>query len=100
LTQLNEQRLHTPWQHKVFTKLLGLQYKIQYRPGTENCVVDALSRRATADCQAILVFVPQWLMDVQASYTLDSDAQSLLAKLSLDPNVVPHYTLQNGLGGQ
>jgi hypothetical protein len=28
LTQLNEQRLHTPWQHKVFTKLLVLQYKI------------------------------------------------------------------------
>lgn len=35
LTQLNEQRLHTPWQHKVFTKLLGLQYKILYRPGSE-----------------------------------------------------------------
>jgi hypothetical protein len=28
LTQLNEQRLHTPWQHKVFTKLLGLQYRV------------------------------------------------------------------------
>eukprot|EP00267_Zea_mays_P041848 XP_020393779.1 uncharacterized protein LOC103628713 [Zea mays] len=97
LTQLNEQRLHTPWQHKVFTKLLGLQYKIQYRPGSENRVADALSRRATADCQAISVSVPQWLLDVQASYTLDSDAQSLLAKLSLDPNAVPHYTLQNGL---
>jgi hypothetical protein len=26
LSQLNEQRLHTPWQHKIFTKLLGLQY--------------------------------------------------------------------------
>jgi hypothetical protein len=30
LSQLSEQRLHTPWQHKVFTKLLGLQYKIIY----------------------------------------------------------------------
>ena len=38
LTQLNEQRLHIPWQHKVFTKLLGLQYKVQYRPGSENRV--------------------------------------------------------------
>jgi hypothetical protein len=27
LAQLNDQRLHTVWQHKVFTKLLGLQYK-------------------------------------------------------------------------
>lgn len=36
LSQLNEQHLHTPWQHKVFTKLLGLQYKIHYRSGSEN----------------------------------------------------------------
>ena len=26
LVQLSEQRLHTPWQQKVFTKLIGLQY--------------------------------------------------------------------------
>jgi hypothetical protein len=31
LTQLNEQHLHTQWQQKVFTKLLGLQYKIIYK---------------------------------------------------------------------
>lgn len=30
LSHLNEQRLHTPWQRKVFTKLLGLQYKTEY----------------------------------------------------------------------
>jgi hypothetical protein len=46
LTQLNEQRLHTVWQHKVFTKLLGLQYKIIYRKGVENSVADGLSRKA------------------------------------------------------
>jgi hypothetical protein len=45
LAQLNEQRLHTVWQHKVFTKLLGLQYKIIYKKGFENHVVDALSRK-------------------------------------------------------
>jgi hypothetical protein len=31
LTQLNEQRLHTLWQHKVYSKLAGLQYKIIYK---------------------------------------------------------------------
>jgi hypothetical protein len=31
LAQLNEQRIHTVWQHKVFTKLMGLQYKIIYK---------------------------------------------------------------------
>jgi hypothetical protein len=28
LVHLNEQCLHTPWQQKVFAKLLGLQYSI------------------------------------------------------------------------
>jgi len=44
LVHLNEQRLHTAWQQKVFSKLLGLQYKILYKKGSENGVADALSR--------------------------------------------------------
>ena len=31
LIQLTEQRLHTHWQQKVFSKLLGLQYRIIYK---------------------------------------------------------------------
>lgn len=45
LIHLNEQRLNTAWQQKVFTKLLGLQYKIIYKKGRENRAADALSRR-------------------------------------------------------
>jgi hypothetical protein len=36
LVHLSDQRLHTIWQQKVFTKLLGLQYRIVYKPGNEN----------------------------------------------------------------
>jgi hypothetical protein len=35
----------TSWQQKVFTKLLGLNYRIVYKKGSENRVIDALSRR-------------------------------------------------------
>jgi hypothetical protein len=49
LIHLNEQRLHTPWQQKVFTKLLGLDYKIVYKQGSDNSVADALSRRASTE---------------------------------------------------
>jgi hypothetical protein len=97
LTQLNEQCLHTPWKHKVFTKLLGLQYKVQYRPGSENRVADALSRCVPTDLQALSTVVPQWLLDVQASYDHDAEAQSLLSRLSVDPAAVPHFTLKVGL---
>jgi hypothetical protein len=43
LVQLTEQRLHTTWQLKVLTRLIGLQYKIVYRKGADNGAADALS---------------------------------------------------------
>jgi hypothetical protein len=45
LVHLNEQRLHTLWQQKVFYKMLGLRYKVVYRRGVDNGIADALSRR-------------------------------------------------------
>ena len=43
LIHVTDQRLHTPWQLKMYSKLAGLQYKVVYKPGTTNQVVDALS---------------------------------------------------------
>jgi hypothetical protein len=34
LTQLTEERLRTHWQQKVFSKLFGIQYKVEYEKGT------------------------------------------------------------------
>jgi hypothetical protein len=97
LSQLNEQRLHTPWQHKVFTKLLGLQYRVQYRPGTENRAADALSRYGPAEINAVSVVIPQWLTDIQQTYDSDSKTKELVAKLAIDPAAVAHFSLKDGL---
>ncbi|WVZ69878.1 LOW QUALITY PROTEIN: hypothetical protein U9M48_018599 [Paspalum notatum var. saurae] len=99
LAHLSEQRLHTIWQQKVFTKLLGLQYRIVYKKGIENGVADALSRRAhiPAVCNALSVASPVWLQSVLQSYTNDADAQSKLARLAIDSEAVPHFSLHNGL---
>jgi hypothetical protein len=43
LAHLNDQHLHTTWQHKALSKMLGLQYMIVYRKGTDNTTVDPLS---------------------------------------------------------
>lgn len=65
LTHLNEQRLHTAWQQKVFTRLLGLQYKILYRKGTNNGAADALSRRShPGQLFAVSSIKHQWLEEV------------------------------------
>ena len=42
---LLEQRLTTIVQHKWLTKLLGLDYEIQYKKGVENIVANVLTRR-------------------------------------------------------
>ncbi|XP_019265828.1 PREDICTED: uncharacterized protein LOC109243359 [Nicotiana attenuata] len=42
---LLEQKITTALQQKGLTKLLGLDYEVQYKKGTENRVADALSRR-------------------------------------------------------
>jgi hypothetical protein len=62
LSHLTEQRLHTPWQHKVFTKLLRLHYRIQYKKGTDNTAADALSRRPhpTGHLYSLSVASPAW----------------------------------------
>ena len=44
LIHLNDQRLHTVWQQRVFAKLLGLQYRIIYKKGCDNSAADSLSR--------------------------------------------------------
>lgn len=54
LVHLDDQRLHTPWQHKALTKLLGLQYKNCYKKGNENRASDALSRKHVVEHQQLM----------------------------------------------
>ena len=98
LIHLNEQRLHTPWQQKVFTKLLGLHYKIIYKKGLDNNAADALSRCPTTDkLLAISTVQPQWLEEIQSSYVSDPVATKLLSQLAIHPEGVPQYSLAHGI---
>jgi hypothetical protein len=99
LASLSENRLHTPWQQKVFTKLLGLQFRIQYRRGSENRVADALSRRPhpAEHALALSSIQPLWMQEISDSYQADTRARELLQKLSINPAVVPGFTLRDGI---
>jgi hypothetical protein len=57
-------------QQKVFSKLLGLQYKIVYKKGVENKVADASSRKSSHSsyCAAISSCTPLWMTEVMNGY--------------------------------
>uniref|UniRef100_A0A0A8XQA2 Uncharacterized protein n=1 Tax=Arundo donax TaxID=35708 RepID=A0A0A8XQA2_ARUDO len=101
LAHLNEQRFHTPWQQKVFTKFLGFQYRIIYKKGSDNRVANALSRRGPDSVQvlAVAMYKPQWLEEVSAGYQNqnESSVQDILAKLAISPSAVPLFSLKDGL---
>lgn len=80
LVNLTEQRLHTAWQQKALTKLMGLDYKIVYKKGTDNHAADALSRRPVSNSSiyAISTVQPAWLQEIVHSYSADPSCQTLL----------------------
>lgn len=99
LAQLDEQRLHTPWQKKMFTRLLGLQYRIVYKRGVDNSAADALSRHPQMQftCSAVSSCTPQWITDIAESYRTDEIASAMIAKLAIDGSAVPHFSWHNGI---
>nr|XP_027071740.1 uncharacterized protein LOC113696535 [Coffea arabica] len=107
LKHLLEQKLTHPLQHKWLTKLLGLDYEIQYKKGADNGVADALSRRRFEDpledmavshtMYAISSVQPAWMQELVASYEGDNEAQQKIAQLLLDPNAVSDYHLDRGM---
>lgn len=100
LMHLSEQRLHTPWQHKAFTKLLGLTYKICYCKGAQNAAADALSRKFQDDTDELMHVSscqPSWLQEVEQGYHSDPFSTQLLTELSLSPSAREHYSLQAGI---
>jgi hypothetical protein len=98
---LDDQRLSTPWQQKALTKLLGLQYKIQYKQGSANQVVDALSRRPNMDQDttnahlntvSMSTITPDWLLQVTQGYDQDPTAKKILTQLAVGGQLA-HYTI-------
>jgi hypothetical protein len=98
LIHLNEKCLHTPWQQKVFSKLLGLCYKVVYRRGSENQAADALSHRDHPEqLNAISSLVHLWLDRLCLWYPTDVEAKALLSQLLLDGSARPPFQLKDGI---
>jgi hypothetical protein len=98
ISYLNDQNLHSDLQRKAMTRLMGLQFKILYKPSKENLVADALSQVAHLYAiQEVAVVQPQWVQEVLNSYAADPKAQQLLTELAIvNPNA-KGFNLHQGL---
>lgn len=87
LNHLLEQMINTAMQHNRLSKLLGLDYRVEYKKGIENKVVDVLSRREEqdiiefTDLTAFSELVPSWVQDIQDIYLGDTWIEGLKKKL-------------------
>jgi hypothetical protein len=100
LVHLGQQKLQQGLQQKAFIKLMGLQYRIVYKKGKENKVVDALSRQVPAnpeELQAISTSIPRWLEIVVEGYHQDPEARQLLAELSISSPNIKGCSLTDGV---
>ena len=82
LKHLLEQRLTHTLQHKGLCKLLGLDYTVQYKGGSQNLAADALSRRESHKgvevLSALSEIIPSWIEELKKSYENDSWAQQVI----------------------
>lgn len=95
LKYIQEQRLVEGIQHKLLVKLLGFNYKVEYKRGRENRVADTLSRVShEKEIMAITQAVPVWMEQVTSTY---EKCLELITQLSIDSNAVPTYSFSNGI---
>jgi hypothetical protein len=98
LCNLGDQQLDTDLQRKAMSKLVGLQFKFQYKKGVDNGAADALSRvgHLLSAC-ALSICQPRWIQEVTNSYETNSKAQELLAHLALASPNEEGYSLHQGV---
>jgi hypothetical protein len=84
---------------KSVRQTYGFAVQDNLQTGIENRVADALSRKSShaMECAALSVVSPSWIQEVVSGYDKDAHALYLVTKLSIDPNAVPHFTLNSGL---
>ena len=98
LKHLLEQKLSTPFQQFWLSKLMGFDYVIQYKSGSDNLVADALSRVSSSSLllMAISSIQSDLMGLIEQSWTADSHLQGIIQQKQQDATAFPKYQLING----
>nr|GEV27077.1 zinc finger, C3HC [Tanacetum cinerariifolium] len=98
LKYLLDQRITTPTQMKWLPKLMGFDYEVVYKKGSENGAADALSRVENSS-ELLQLFVStvstELMQKVKNSWMVDSTLNSILVALQNGLSTKKHYTLVN-----
>ncbi|KAJ8752156.1 hypothetical protein K2173_003764 [Erythroxylum novogranatense] len=78
---LLEQRITTPTQARWLPKLMGYDYRIEYRKGRDNQGADALSRMGEYYMTTITLPIPAWWKDLQEEVRTDPAYATAIQKL-------------------
>lgn len=98
LCNLGDQQLDTELQRKAMAKLVGLQFRFQYKRGADNGAADALTRVGhLMTANALSLCQPSWVQEVVNSYETDVEAQDLLVRLAIQSPDEQGYSLHHGL---
>lgn len=74
-----EQRVSFEEQQKWVSKIQGFDFKIIYKKGKENVVVDALSKREEEpSLNSLSMVTPTWINEVREEWEQDLEAQQLI----------------------
>ncbi|GJU63404.1 retrotransposon-related protein [Tanacetum coccineum] len=98
LKYLLEQRITTPAQMKCLPKLIGFDYDIRYKKGSENGVVDAHStiKMGSKLLQMILTFVSTELLPkIVESWSIDPFLITLIDNLKAGKPISKQYSWSN-----
>lgn len=80
--------MHTNFQVVAgISKLMAFDFSIEYKKGSENKAVDALSRKPTAELLDISLFTPNdsLYLQIRTSWMDDPALQELITKLQTQP---------------
>jgi transposase InsO family protein len=72
---LLDQRLTTIPQHQWASKLLGFDFVVEYKPGAQNVVADALSRRDEGQMEAMALSSPQFSIFDDLRQEINADVE-------------------------
>lgn len=100
LRNLLTQTVHTPDQQKWIVKLLGFDFEVHYKPGSENGPADALSRKGSDTYLAMHGTsrpVLGILKALRSFYERNTTARQWMADLRSRPDEFPTYKIHDGL---